>query len=829
MAITSPDIKGTGEGGYRYGWNDPEATSINLARKGLSAEVVEEISRSKGEPEWMTKLRLKAYRHFEARPMPTWGADLSPIDFQDIYYYVVPTDKVAKSWDDVPDYIRRTYDKLGIPEAEKKYLAGVGGQYDSTSIYHNIHEDLKKQGVIFMGTDEALKEHPELFRKYFGTIVPANDNKLAALNSAVWSGGSFIYVPKGVHIEQPLQAYFRINSENMGQFERTLIIADEGASLTYVEGCLPAGEQISLGDHWANIESVRPGDEVVGDDGLKHRVKAVMTRPYRGVMLRIQPNSSFNAFRLTPEHPVLAVPRSKISKGNGWIPSDRDISRFDPTKARAATPEYIPAKDLKRGDMLVFPRVGKAAPENPAYSDAMLKLLGYYLAEGSIGAHGHSIHIAFHQDELNLIEDVKGAAAELIGRVPKVILDPAHKSAVVQINSTELVNICLRECSRLSSQKQLSSQMMEGLSERQVRVLLTAYIAGDGHFNKRGPSEIYEVATASSALASQLQELLGRMGIFAGIYRRPPGRTTIRGKTYDTKALHIVVFAESPSRPSFVVKPDYILVPIRRIDEEEYDGFVFNMEVQDSNSYLARGFAVHNCTAPTYSTQSLHSAVVEIIVHDRARVRYVTLQSWSDNVYNLVTKRAVAYEDSVMEWIDSNSGAGRTMKYPSIYLLGERAHGEILSVATAHTGQHQDVGGKVIHAAPNTTSLITSKSVSYGKGRNSYRGLVKVYPGCPGSKSSVRCDALILSEDARADTYPYMEIDEEQVTISHEASVSKVGAEQLFYLMSRGLSENEATAMIVNGFIEPIVKELPMEYAVEMNRLIQLSMEGAVG
>ncbi|MDQ3879676.1 MAG: Fe-S cluster assembly protein SufB, partial [Chloroflexota bacterium] len=392
-------------------------------------------------------------------------------DFQDIYYYVANTDKAETNWDDVPEYIKRTFDKLGIPEAEKKFLAGAGSQYDSEVVYHNIREDLERQGVIFLGTDQALVEHEDIFRKHFGTVIPANDNKLAALNTAVWSGGSFIYVPPGVHVELPLQAYFRINTQNMGQFERTLIIADEGSSVHYVEGC----------------------------------------------------------------------------------------------------------------------------------------------------------------------------------------------------------------------------------------------------------------------------------------------------------------------------------------------------------------------TAPTYSTASLHSAVVEIIVKKRARVRYTTIQNWSQNVYNLVTKRAVAHEDAVMEWVDGNLGSKLTMKYPSIYLVGERSHGEVLSIAFAGEGQHQDAGGKIIHAAPNTTSLITSKSISQGTGRTSYRGLVKVYPGCKRSKSTVRCDALLLSDEARSDTYPYMEIDEEDVTIGHEATVSKVGSEQLFYLMSRGLSEAEASAMIVNGFIEPIVKELPMEYAVEMNRLIQLQMEGAVG
>src|SRR5437899_1716327 len=472
MAQTETEIaEGIGSDyAIKYGFSVTEDYFFKSGR-GLSHELVDAISSHKDEPDWMRKFRHKSLDYFLARPLPNWGGDLSGIDFENIFYYIRPTEKQASSWDELPAEIRDTWDKLGIPEAEKKYLAGVGAQYESEVVYHKLQEDLTKKGVLFLDMDSGLREHEDLVKQYFGTIIPQNDNKFAALNSAVWSGGSFIYVPPGVSIEMPLQAYFRINAENMGQFERTLIIVDEGAYVHYVEGC----------------------------------------------------------------------------------------------------------------------------------------------------------------------------------------------------------------------------------------------------------------------------------------------------------------------------------------------------------------------TAPIYSTDSLHSAVVEIIVKKDARCRYTTIQNWSNNVYNLVTKRAVAYEDSVMEWVDGNLGSKLTMKYPSIYLLGERAHGEVLSIAFAGSDQHQDAGGKIIHAAPNTTSLITSKSISQGTGRTSYRGLIKVYPGCKKAKSTVRCDALILSDEARSDTYPYMEIDEEDVTIGHEATVSKVGSEQLFYLMSRGMTEAEAAAMIVNGFIEPIVKELPMEYAVEMNRLIQLQMEGAVG
>jgi len=469
MAITEEELRHS-EDRYEYGFKDPE-NYVFKSRKGLSPEIVKEISWMKGEPEWMTKFRLKALDHFLKRPMPTWGGDLSEINFDDIYYYVKPVERQGKSWDEVPDYIKQTFDRLGIPEAERKFLAGVGAQYESEVVYHNLRKELESQGVIFLDTDTGLKEYPELFKEYFGTVVPPNDNKFAALNSAVWSGGSFIYVPEGVKVELPLQAYFRINAENMGQFERTLIIADKGSYVHYVEGC----------------------------------------------------------------------------------------------------------------------------------------------------------------------------------------------------------------------------------------------------------------------------------------------------------------------------------------------------------------------TAPVYSTDSLHSAVVEIIVKEGARVRYTTIQNWSKNVYNLVTKRAVAYKDATMEWVDGNLGSKLTMKYPSIYLMEPGAKGEILSVAFAGHGQHQDAGGKVIHVAPYTTSTITSKSISKNDGRASYRGLLKVYPDAHHCKSNVRCDALLLHEESRTDTYPYIEIENDQVEIGHEATVSKVGEEQLFYLMSRGISEAEAYSMIVTGFIEPIAKELPMEYAVELNRLIQLEMEGSVG
>ena len=467
MAVKTTDF---GLDSYQFGFHD-DIKPVYKSPKGLSADVVREISRQKDEPEWMLEFRLESLQQFERKPVPTWGADLSRIDFDDIYYYIRPQDRQARSWEDVPDDIKNTFDRLGIPEAERKFLAGVGAQYDSEVVYHSIREDLEEQGVIFLDMDSGLREHPDIVREYFGTIIPNGDNKFAALNSAVWSGGSFVYVPAGVKVEVPLQAYFRINAENMGQFERTLIIVEPGAYVHYVEGC----------------------------------------------------------------------------------------------------------------------------------------------------------------------------------------------------------------------------------------------------------------------------------------------------------------------------------------------------------------------TAPIYATDSLHSAVVEIIVKEGARCRYTTIQNWSTDVFNLVTKRAVAYRDATMEWVDGNLGSKVTMKYPAVYLMEPGAHGEVLSIAFASQGQHQDAGAKMVHAAPDTSSIITSKSISRAGGRAGYRGHVSVLPGAERSKSNVVCDALLFDDESRSDTYPYMDIEESNTAVQHEATVSKIGEQQLFYLMSRGLTEEQAMAMVVSGFIEPIVRELPMEYAVEMNRLIELQMEGSIG
>jgi Fe-S cluster assembly protein SufB len=817
--------------GYKekYGFHDEEK-AVFKTRRGLDREVVSQISEIKGEPTWMKEFRLKSLEQFEKKPLPRWGGKVEEIDFQNIYYYLKPAEEQGRSWDEVPADIKKTFDRLGIPEAEQKFLSGVGAQYDSETVYHRIKEELSSKGVIFLDTGTALKEHPDLFKQYFGTIIPPSDNKFAALNSAVWSGGSFIYVPKGVKVDLPLQAYFRINAKDMGQFERTLIIVDEGASVHYVEGCLPPGEQVSLGDRWVNIESVAPGDTVMDSNGNEAAVASTRARPFRGDLLRLVPVSSANAFQVTPEHPVQAVRRRTVATRRAargtWV---REV---DAARLEAAKPEFVPAGKLERGDFMVFP-ISKITREEPSLTRDVVRLLGYYLAEGCAFVHNKLrqpvVSFSFNRKERDAIEEVKRLIQAVAGKPAMEVTQARRNSTDVRVYSRELMDLCVAHCGKHAAEKRLSKAVMELPAGLQAG-LLDTYLKGDGSVYRKRKHTMIRAATASRALAWQLQELIARQGHYATINVRRGGTDTIQGRTITRRDQYIIYFSPDKEKSEVRRGDGFFLVPIKRIERSPYEGPVFNIELESApNAYVTRGFAVHNCTAPIYASDSLHSAVVEIIVKRGATCRYTTIQNWSNNVYNLVTKRAAAQADARMEWVDANLGSKLTMKYPSVYLTEPGAHAEILSIAFAGKGQHQDAGGKAVHAAPHTTSSIVSKSISKDGGRAGYRGLIKVAKGAKGCKSTVRCDALLLDEQSRSDTYPYMEIEEDQVSIGHEATVSKIGDEQIFYLMSRGIPEAEASAMIVNGFIEPITKELPMEYAVEMNRLIQLQMEGSVG
>jgi len=779
-----------GLGRYAFGWADPDVAGAT-AKRGLSEAVVREISGLKNEPEWMLNFRLKGLRLFEKKPMPGWGADLSGIDFDNIKYFVRSSEKQAASWDDLPADIKNTYDKLGIPEAEKQRLiAGVAAQYESEVVYHSIREDLEQKGVLFLDTDTALREHNDIFEEYFGSVIPAGDNKFSALNTAVWSGGSFIYVPKGVHVDIPLQAYFRINTENMGQFERTLIIADEDSYVHYVEGCLPAGELVTTADgELRPIESIRVGDQVLGHDGRAHRVTAIQMRDLNGELYTFTPASPANAFSVTSEHPVFV-------------------------SVDGAEPTFVAAKDVTEDARLVYPKPRIEWVET-VLPLAFARLAGVYLTAGKVlgSPQGPAISLALPLDEAELVDDVRRAAKELYDAETLVRYDEINNVTTVTIEGPAAYAALTQHLG--DADRFISSDVFRQ-DEVFIREFLRCVAGGRSEAMSRVGELQHDVSVPSRALAFQLQALLARLDTFA----------VVAG----VDGAYSVEWCEDGSCPPDVRDAgDYFLVPITKRDVREAHEPVYNLDVEEPDSYLAHGFAVHNCTAPIYSSDSLHSAVVEIIVKKNARVRYTTIQNWSNNVYNLVTKRALAQEGATMEWIDGNLGSKVTMKYPAVWMVGEHAKGETLSVAFAGEGQHQDAGAKMVHAAPHTSSTIISKSVARGGGRTSYRGLVQVQPGSHHSKSTVKCDALLVDTVSRSDTYPYVDVREDDVQMGHEATVSKVSEDQLFYLMSRGLSEDEAMAMIVRGFVEPIARELPMEYALELNRLIELQMEGAVG
>ncbi|MBI3761176.1 MAG: Fe-S cluster assembly protein SufB [Chloroflexi bacterium] len=823
---------------YKYGFRDDVNYVFQTRKGGLDAEVVTEISAMKGEPQWMLDFRLKALDIFNKKPMPTWGGKIN-LDFDQITFYTRPSEKTEANWDEVPADIKNTFDKLGIPEAERKFLAGVGAQYESERVYHSVQKHLEEQGVIFLSSDDGLRQHQDIFREHFGKVIPPADNKFAACNSAVWSGGSFVYVPKGVKVEMPLQAYFRLNAEGTGQFERTLIIVDEGAQVHYVEGCFLAGARVRTRHGEKRIEDIEKGDEVLTHKGRYRKVYRTMERPYRGMIYRIRYfGDSGQELRVTEEHPLLVVRRERAHNRN-----------------RGFAPEWLAASEVKPGDYLAIPipqpeSVLEEAPtvavsvgrgrHAPIVKDLTLplerdffRLLGYYHAEGHVDQE-HYLSFSFNVDEGDYLDDTRQLIERYFDKTP-IENKPRQNGQTLVLCSTEWARTFAREFGSTVYEKRVPESIRNAPLEQLAEWVRGAW-RGDGSYDER--KNMFRFNTISRELAYAFRDAVLRLGVAASV--------NYQERTAPRQPIYVVVisspwnskFGEIVGRPApdghqsgspFHLDEAYMYVPIRAVEIEEGNAPVYNFSVDEDESYICEGVVSHNCTAPTYSRDSFHSGVIEIIVKKGARCRYTTIQNWSTNVYNLVTQRAVVHEGATMEWVDANLGSQLTMKYPSCYLVGEGAHGEILSMAFAGPGQHQDTGGKVIHGAPHTTSKITSKSISKSGGRASYRGLLKIYKGAYGSKSNVVCDALLLDPQSRSDTYPYIEIDEDDVTVGHEASVSKVGEDQLFYLMSRGLSEEQATTMVVGGFIEPLVKELPMEYAVELNRLIQIQMEGSIG
>ncbi len=828
----------------KFGFHDPETGYSYKAPKGLSRELVESISEYKSEPQWMRDFRLKALEHYESRPTPTWGANLAQIDFEDIHYFVRASERPERSWDDVPEDIKNTFDRLGIPEAERKFLSGVGAQYESESIYHQIAEDLEKQGVIFMDMDTALREHEDIVREYWATVIPPNDNKLAALNSAVWSGGSFVYVPKGVKVDMPLQAYFRINTENMGQFERTLIIAEDSADVHYIEGCHLAGSMVRVRDGEKPIEEIDAGDEVLTHRGRFRSVKEPQRRRFVGPIHRILfQGEGYRSLAVTPAHPFLVSKRRTAREHNKsfeqeWLTA-QELEKGDyvalPTKIELEDEHQLPMFDVEvevgRGR-----HAAVAESVEVALNTQTCRLIGLYLAEGSVPENTSYVNFdsADHEEEIR--EFTREAMANAFGLEPWDYSYPDRAGRSLRYGSVRAGRFFADTFGRTTDELEIPDWVF-GLSDEERAALVRGLYDGEGSYD--AGLDLYRINQTNQSVAQRLRELLLSLGIRASLSRteRPAPRRAMWQLAIckaDHPRFEEIVLDETP-RPArathagSVIAGGYVWMPISSIETIDANCEVFNMSVEEDESYVCEGIVSHNCTAPVYSTDSLHSAVVEIVVKDNANVRYTTVQNWSTNVYNLVTKRAVAYENARMSWVDANLGSKITMKFPSIYLLGEGAHGEILSIAFAGEGQHQDAGGKIIHGAPKTTSSVFSKSISKDGGRGSFRGLLEIGKGATEARSKVVCDALLLDERSRSDTYPTIRIDENDANVGHEASVSKIGDEQIFYLQSRGLSEEEASKMIVNGFIEPITKELPMEYAVEMNRLIELQMEGSIG
>jgi Fe-S cluster assembly protein SufB len=821
----------------KYGFFFPE-DYVFKAKRGLNEEIVKEISFMKGEPEWMTKFRLRSLEIFRKKPMPNWGADLSVIDFENIFYYLKPAEKQSKSWDELPADIKATYDRLGVPEAERKFLAGVSAQYESEVVYHSLQEKLTKQGVIFLDTDSALREHPELFKEYFGTVIPPADNKFSALNSAVWSGGSFIYVPKGVKVDIPLQAYFRINAENMGQFERTLIICDEDSYVHYIEGCHSPNATVRVSDSEKPIKDVEVGDLVLTHMGRWREVLEKQVRRHRGDMLSIAfEGERYRNLSVTPGHPFLVGRRQ----------GDDSIAQV-----------WLEAHQLHVGDLLAVPVIQESgiAPETELVTEvsvgrgshaAVLEdttvklstatawLIGAYLAEGSAPANRSYLNFDSHTDEVPEGDRIRSAMKESFGLEPWEFVYADRAGVSLRYSSVRAARWFIDQFGRLTAEKRLPDWVF-GLPQNQRAAIVAGFYAGEGHWDAK--RDVYRINQTNQSLAQRMREVLLSLGIRSTLSRaiRPAPRQAIwqlyicppDNRLFE-ETIGIATLPRKAPQTSLQIADGFMWTPIRSINAIWTEMDVYNLKVEEDESYVCEGVVSHNCTAPIYTTDSLHSAVVEIIVKKGARTRYTTIQNWSTNVFNLVTKRAMAYADSTMEWIDGNLGSQITMKYPSVYLMEPGAKGDVLSIAFAGKGQHQDAGGKMIHVAPNTTSTITSKSISKAGGRTSYRGHVKIYPGANNCKSFVKCDALLLDDESRSDTYPYNDVDAENVTLGHEATVSKVSDEQLFYLMSRGIPRAEAETMIVNGFIEPFTKELPLEYAVELNRLIQLEMEGSVG
>ncbi len=865
--MSTQDIFGTTEPTYTPGFHVPENYAFK-SRKGLSREVVEQISEMKGEPQWMRTFRLKSLDLFLKRPMPTWGADLSGIDFGDIYYYIKPVKEQGRSWDEVPSEIKETFDRLGIPEAERKFLAGVTAQYESEAVYHKVREDLEKMGVIFMDMDSALRLYPDLVKEYFGTIVPPSDNKFASLNSAVWSGGSFVYVPENVRVEIPLQAYFRINAQNMGQFERTLIIAEPGSYVHYVEGCtaptyttdslhsavveiivkrgarvryttiqnwsknvynLVTKRAAAYGDatmEWVDgnlgclaegslvttptgmkpIEQLTVGEKVLSYDEKTGQLvfRTVKGKRFSGHQPVHTVSIGERKLRVTANHPFFSyvydasAPKKLGRYRLAYVRADHLQKAIIPrTSIDYGTPYHLQMPTLAYASELTMTRTRSSRMmQVQETTDSLMWLFGYWTGDGNIEVAPAQTEGVTRFAKVGFstptTDRARGRLVEtmtaLVDAVPTERADGHH----LAWNSKELAEFFhLNGFSGKATMKRVP-QWVWSLPESQRVAFIAGYLDADGCVVKGR----FSLKSANRGLLEDIASLLVTLGITSHLHTEfaEPRQVEIMGQTCVAHGSYRLVFAADP-----------------RICQQVSTVLRLQAEQEAPTQPMNRAVGRSSIELPE---------TVEIVDVDVSASSEVVVPTWDIEVEgtgNFVSQGFIVHNSKV------------TMKYPAVLLMEPGARGDILSVAFAGDGQHQDAGAKVTHLAPHTTSQILSKSVSKGTGRASYRGLVRVNPEAHHTRCNVRCDALLLDELARTDTYPTMRIENNETEIGHEATVSKVGEDQLFYLMSRGLDESEAYSLIVNGFIEPITKELPMEYAVELNRLIQLEMSGSVG
>jgi Fe-S cluster assembly protein SufB len=835
-SLTAQDIA---QREYRAGFvTDIESETVPV---GLSEDVIRLISEKKGEPEWLLEWRLKAYRHWLTMTEPTWAnVHHPPIDYQSIAYYSAPKQKKdgPKSLADVDPKLLETYEKLGVPLHERAKLAGVAvdAVFDSVSVATTFRAKLEEVGVIFCSFSEAVQKHPELVRKWLGTVVPYTDNFFATLNSAVFTDGSFCYIPKGVRCPMELSTYFRINAANTGQFERTLIIAEDGAYVSYLEGCLPAWEEVSCGDALRGIRDVALHDAVLNDRGEETQVAKIMRRAYEGDLVEVTPRSPGNRFHLTPEHPVLAIRRDRIRSSLRGTDRWPDL---DPKRLERAEPEYVPAGQLRTGDLLVFP-VNKVERDDQSLSDDFLRLLGYYVAEGCATMfNGHkAVEFSLGDHEPDVVEDVSALIERVTGRRPSRTHDANRHGIYLVVYSNDLWDRMVEHGGKYAIAKQFSKAVMDLPPARQ-RLAVDTYYRGDGSECQDGRLTRVRAATISRQLAFQLQEILSRLGVFAYINVREAFEEPMKdGKIVRHKKKYVVYYSRNARGRRAIRRDGYFLVPVRAVRRQRHEGYVYNFETKtEPHSYLVKGFAVHNCTAPIRDENQLHAAVVELVALDHAQIKYSTVQNWypgdkegKGGIYNFVTKRGKCLgRASKISWTQVETGSAITWKYPSCILQGDDSVGEFYSVALANNYQQADTGTKMIHIGKNTRSTIISKGISAGHGQNTYRGLVRIGKAADNSRNYSQCDSLLLGDLCGAHTFPYIEVLNSTAQMEHEASTSKIGEDQLFYFQQRGVSAEDAVSMIVNGFCKEVFKELPMEFAVEAQKLLGVSLEGSVG